>query len=211
MGGLGSGRHRGSRRDTVNSCREIDINWLNRKGFLRPGANRSLSWSLDGEYVASAGIIAGSGWIELRYEVSIDGGDWESISESVDIVQVPCTLGGSRPYFLCPGFVDGIACRRRVAKLHGGGRYFACRHCYDLAYSSRSEPFWDRLVRKSEKLRRRLGSDSGLGDRLPVRPKGMWRRTYDRICADIHQVEGQAQMSILTRLTPRNTFGVGEM
>ena len=37
MGGIGSGRPSGLGRDTVESCRAIDVNRLHREGCLRPG------------------------------------------------------------------------------------------------------------------------------------------------------------------------------
>ncbi len=77
--------------------------------------------------------------------------------ETVGIVRVPCRLGGSRPYFLCPGVVNGIVCGRRVAKLYGAGHYFLCRHCYGLTYSSQSENDYDRKLRRANKFRTRLG------------------------------------------------------
>ena len=44
----------------------------------------------------------------------ISGGEWEEIAETVGIVRVPCRLGGPRPYFICPGVANGIACGRRL-------------------------------------------------------------------------------------------------
>ena len=62
--------------------------------------------------------------LHLSYRVRVGGCDWEDVTETVRIVHVPCRLGGERPYFICPGVVNGIACGRRVAKLHGSRRYF---------------------------------------------------------------------------------------
>jgi hypothetical protein len=92
-----------------------------------------------------------------------------------------CRFGGARPYFICPGVVNGIACGRRVAKLHGPGRYFLCRHCYRLAHASQSEGTWDRAVRRASKISQRLGGDRGIDEPFPQKPKGMWQRTYERL------------------------------
>jgi hypothetical protein len=115
-------------------------------------------------------------WLHLSYRVRIGGGAWEDVAETVRIVHTPCRFGGARPYFICPGVLNGIACRRRVAKLHGPDRYFLCRHCCRLANASQREGEEDRALRRANKIRQRLG-----GDPVPQKPKGMWRRTYERL------------------------------
>jgi hypothetical protein len=117
----------------------------------------------------------------LSYCVRIGGGEWEDVAETIRIVRVPCRFGGVRPYFICPGAVNGIACGRRVAKLYGSGRYFLCRYCYRLAHASQSEGAWERTLRRANKIRQRLGGDPGMAAPFPERPKGMWRRTYERL------------------------------
>ena len=114
------------------------------------------------------------------------------MAESVRIVSVPCRFGGTRPYFICPGVVNGVACGRRVAKLYGPGRYFLCRHCYRLAHASQSEGKWDRGLRKANKIRMCLGGDPGMAAPFPPRPKGLWRRTYARLCEQAFEAEMRA-------------------
>jgi hypothetical protein len=114
------------------------------------------------------------------------------VEESVRIVRVPCRFGGSRPYFICPGVVNGVACGRRVAKLHGAARYFLCRHCYRLAHACQNESGWDRALRRANKIRQRLGGDPGMAASFPEKPKGMWRRTYERMCEEAFEAEMDA-------------------
>ena len=180
MGGYGSGRPSGFGRDTVESCRSIDVNRLHREGCLEPGWRGGWHWTLDGEKMASINLRAEHDRLRLTYRVRIGGGEWEDVKENIDIVHASCRFGGLRPYFLCPGVVSGVPCGRRVAKLHGPGRYFLCRYCYRLAYSSQNEGSWDRALRRSNKIRQRLGGDPGSVKSFPERPKGMWRQTYER-------------------------------
>src|SRR5688500_6985256 len=114
MGGFGSGRPGGHGRDTVEGCRSIDVNRLHKAGCLQPGWWGGWQWTRDGERVAWINLRAEVDGLHLSYRVSIGGGEWEDVAESVRIVRVPCRLGGARPYFICPGIVNGIACRRRV-------------------------------------------------------------------------------------------------
>lgn len=123
----------------MENCRSIDVNRLHKAGCLRPGWWGGWQWTRDGEKIASITLRAEAKRLHLSYRVRRGGGEWEEVEEIVRIVRVPYRFGGSRPYFICPGVVSGISCRRRVTKLHVLGRYFLCRHCYRLAHASQSE------------------------------------------------------------------------
>jgi hypothetical protein len=199
MGGYGSGRPGGSGRIKVESCRSIDVNRLHREGCLHAGWVGSSHWTREGERVASIGMRAGHDALYLSYSFSRGGGEWEDVAETVRIVRKPCRFGGTRPYFICPGIVNGIACGRRVAKLHGPGRYFLCRHCYRLAHASQSEDRWDRLLRRANKIRQRLGGDTGMAARFPRKPKRMWKRTYERLAEEVFEAELNADDAFARR------------
>jgi hypothetical protein len=112
MGGFGSGRPSGSGRDTVEACRSIDVNRLQKTDCLRPGWSGGWQWTNNGERVAWINLRAEANCVQLSYRVRIGGGEWGDIEETIRIVRVPCRFGGSRAYFLCPGVVNGIACGR---------------------------------------------------------------------------------------------------
>src|SRR4051794_5254461 len=139
MGGFGSGRPSGSGRDTVEACRSLDVNRLHREGCLRAGWVGGWQWTRDGEQVASISLSAETDRLHVTYCARGAAGDWEDVAETVRIVHVACRYGGSRPYFVCPGVVNGVACGRRVAKLYLSWRYFLCRHCHRLGHASQSE------------------------------------------------------------------------
>jgi hypothetical protein len=199
MGGLGSGRSSSLGRDTVESCRSIDVNRLHREGCLTADHCGSWQWIHDGEKVASIGIRAEEERLVLNYRYRGYDGEWEDVTEPVPIVQVPCRYGGSRPYFRCPGVTNGIACGRRVTKLYGKGRYFLCRHCYRLTYASQSEGAGDRALRRAGKIRMRLGGDPGTLSPFPARPKGMWRRTYRRLRREAEMAEHRSWVNTMQR------------
>lgn len=178
MGGYGSGRQ--SCKQKAEDCRSIDVNRLHREGCLRPGARGQWVWSRDGEETGRIGYQALRGQFVLNYRVSQFGGEWVSITEPIRITQAACNFGNHRPYFLCPGVVSGRHCGRRVGKLFLDGRYFLCRHCYNIAYSSQSEDRHDRMLRRANKLRMALGGAPGTAHWIAPKPKGMWTRTYQR-------------------------------
>ena len=182
MGGFGSGRSSGfGGRRVADGCRSLDINRLNRDGCLNNGFDGVLSWTREGESLASIRVKAEEGRLVVSYRVRVSEGDWEDVREMVRIVRVPCRFGGTRPYFYCPGVNSGVACERRVAKLFGAGRYFLCRHCYGLSYASQGEGQLDRARRRALKINRRLGTDGASGSSILARPKGMWTQTYERL------------------------------
>jgi hypothetical protein len=199
MGGFGSGRPSGYGRDTVEGCRSLDVNQMHREGCLRAGWRGIWEWKRNGERIAWIAMRAEEDWIVLNYNYRRYGDDWQSVEEQVPIIRVPCRFGGSRPYFLCPGVINGVACGRRVGKLYGAYKYFLCRHCYRLAYGSQSEGEWDRSLRRANKIRMRLGGDPGMASPFPHRPKGMWRRTYARLRNEAFEVELEADEAFAIR------------
>ena len=61
MGGIGSGRPAQEDRDTVESCRALDMNRRKWAGCLKPGWAGAWGWAQDGEQVASVRLRAVEG------------------------------------------------------------------------------------------------------------------------------------------------------
>jgi hypothetical protein len=188
MGGLGSGRWKDRGRKTVESYRTLDVNQLSEKGWLRPGWSSACQWT-DGNEGASINLRAEADWLHLSYTVRGGGGECEEVAETIPIVHVRCRFGGTRAYFICPGPRDGTDCGRRITKLHLSRRYFLCRHCNRLPYSSQYEQPWQRAVRRANKLKQCLGIEVGLAEPFPEKPKGMWVRTYACLLEEMFQAE----------------------
>jgi hypothetical protein len=103
----------------------------------------------------------------------------------VPLTWTACNFGGERPWFVCPG----AGCGRRVAVLYGPGRYFLCRHCYDLAYESQRENEMYRALHNAQDIRRRLGGSANMIEPFPERPKGMHHETYRRLREEHDEAE----------------------
>jgi hypothetical protein len=186
MGGLGSGRPRGSGRRLVENCRTLDANQLHGMGSLRPGATSNARWGEDDTKESAITLHAETDQLHLSYRARV-GGTWEDMSEIVALNRVPCRFGGQRVYFLCPGVVNGIACGRRVVKLYGVGHWFLCRHCHRLGHACQSASELQRCLRRGHRIRRRFGDDS---HRLvPVPPKGMALSTYAQLLDQVLAAE----------------------
>ncbi|UWR32508.1 hypothetical protein K3759_11120 [Sulfitobacter sp. W027] len=156
-------------------------------------------WSRDGEEVGRIGYSAEQGRLTLSYRFQRYGEEWESIKEAVHLSHADCHYGNQRPYFLCPGVLNGRHCGRRVGKLFLGGRYFLCRHCCGISYASQSEPRYDRMLRRANKLRVALGGEPGTVNCIAPKPKGMWHRTYQRKRFEIEWCEHQADRLFIAK------------
>lgn len=173
MGGDGSGRWHQSARGITPHYRKIDVRCWQRERLLIPGYSFGWQWVVDGEIKASIQVMAETDHIILSYRHRIGTADWASKEYPVRLVWTPCAFGGKRAWFLCPA----QGCGRRVAVLYGGG-IFACRHCHKLAYPSQRETPDDRLLRRADGIRARLGWDLGILNASGCKPKGMHWRTF---------------------------------
>lgn len=197
MGGYGSGRT--TSKQKAEQLASLEVNYLHHKGCLNLGTEGNLVWSRGGERIGQITYRAEQGRLVLLYNVRIHGGEWEPIEQHVNITYSSCNFGGKRPYLLCPGVVSGNHCGRRVGKLFAGGRYFLCRHCYQIAYGSQSEARYERMLRRANKLRIALGGEAGTANWIAPKPKGMWQRTYERTTREIEWCEGQADCIFTAR------------
>lgn len=184
MGGLGSGGWNASGAATTTDHRRIDVGKMQHAGALEPGAAHIWSWARNGETTARISSIGREDGLALAYNWRLAGEeDWTSITQLINVAYTACRFGGSRPYFVCP------RCSSRRLHLYGAGKYFYCRDCAQLTYQSRRERVRDRMLRRAQDLRERLGASLTLRSPLPPRPKHMRRATYDKLVSDIRDAE----------------------
>ena len=189
MGGYGSGRP--AYRCKAEDFRRLDANLMHRAGVFKQGRVGGWQRTVNGEHADYVSYAMEEYGLRFIYRSRSWGGDWQSRNYVVSLDWRPCNYGGARPYFRCPGVRCGRYCGRSVIKLYGGD-LFLCRHCHELAYRSQSEAPQDRLLRKANKKRMALGGEPGTDSWLPERPKGMWRRTYEREIDAILDAEEKA-------------------
>jgi hypothetical protein len=180
MGGWNSGRHSGY--PAVEDGLTIDLPLMLRRGWVKDGVlgSGSLHWSRNGErfaYVSHRYDLTDPANASLTLSFTWTPRDREPqrVEQRVALVSTQPNYGGRRWWMLCP------VSRRRVAKLHlppGSGK-FACRKAWRLPYRSQRVAHRDRPFEKLFRLQRKLGSYEGWESPLR-RPKGMWRRTYER-------------------------------
>ncbi|MGH8542022.1 MAG: hypothetical protein ACRETW_16150 [Stenotrophobium sp.] len=195
MGGPGSGnRWRSGGKSTTDDYRTLDVRRWAQAGVLRHGYWGGWQWTRDGETVASIQMRTEYDCVTLIYRHRGGGDEWKDEQYPVRIVRTSCHLGGSRPWFICPA----LGCGRRVAILYGGG-IFACRHCYQLAYSSAREDSGDRATRRADRLRTRLGWEPGILNGEGGKPKWMRWRTFERLAARHDALVGRSMQAMMVK------------
>lgn len=179
MGGWGSGRYGG--RPTADASHRIDLAWMMRTGRAKVGASiwGSLSWTRGGQPSGSIRYTAimdtpGEERLELSYTRG-KGDDAEKVKQTVLLCFTRPNYGGKRWWMICP--YRGV----RVGKLYlpPGGDRFASRRAWRLGYQIQRVAQHDRASERLFRFQRKLGGEQGLGA-FPRRPKGMWRRTWER-------------------------------
>lgn len=94
------------------------------------------------------------GWFRLSYTKTRTG---EQVDYRITLTTTRAPWGAVRWWFVCPLVTNGRPCGRRAGKLYlpPGARYYGCRHCYRLTYTSCNES------RKYDGLYRTLARDMG--------------------------------------------------
>ena len=161
MGGPGSGSHyhwwRRGKKTTVEDCLSLDALRWTRKGILQAGTRQTGRWIWQYRggreccigYEVEAGV-AGLGYVRLSYTTDRGGGK-ESSTYVIRLTATRPRFGGLRWWFVCPLVVHGWPCELRVGKLclPPGCRYFGCRTCYALTYTSSQQSHkYDRMYRE---------------------------------------------------------------
>jgi hypothetical protein len=186
MGSWLSGRR--PEKVTVESCLTLNLALMLRRGSIKPGAFTAGSWTWTSTRTGETrGTISyeanlcdlNAAWVRLHYSVGDKPQDYR-----VWLRRVPCRFGGYRWWWQCP------RTGRDSAKLYlpPGGTMFLSRRAYRMAYISERGGPVDRSHRRQARLYAKLGKQYVLFDQCPPRrPKGMHRRTYERLQAETMQ------------------------
>ena len=182
MGGYGSGRTEW--RAKAERALKLDISQLKKRDCLKPGYTFTWRWTWTSGDSSSINITTRESALELNYRVKNPGEDWQDQNQHIALTYTECNYGGTRPWFICP------QCSRRVGVLYSRC-LFLCRHCTNVAYTSKSENLPDRMLRKANKIRDRLGADYGVHN-IIRRPKGMNWDNFWRLHDEVEMLESRA-------------------
>ncbi len=140
------GRPSWTTRLTVEQCRILRVESMQRDGVFRSGAGSSWTtlWKDNSGFIEAAlGFVV----VRERGELALII-DPEQVKQYLGMrilgrYEVPITstrphLGGARYWFRCPVRRDGSPCGKRVGRLYlpPEMQTFGCRRCYNLTYKS---------------------------------------------------------------------------
>jgi hypothetical protein len=131
--------------------------------------------------------------LRLSYKVLQGEGEWERVSETIQLDTTVCRYGGQRYWFRCP------RCHRRTRILYINKRPYCCRVCLGLAYQSQRELATDRNLERWQSLLCRLGGGGSISQQPRPRPKGMQRRVYRRLLEEIADARLNFWVSVAER------------
>lgn len=195
MGGYGSSRWYGyARRTTVEDCRQLDINRLACGNNLCGSPFIWGWWNSNGERKAWIGIYPETSGLRLVYTIT-QYGQKQHMDYPVTVSRVRVGYG-ERPYFCCP------RCGKHCLKLYLNSQYFTCRSCANLSYECQREKPEDRAMRRSRKIRRRIGASMSMADSiLPWdKPKRMRWDTFYQLRNEAENLEHKGWQAIAQRL-----------
>jgi hypothetical protein len=185
-GGSRYGAGRPGYRGKAEHLQRVEIGRWHRGGYLHAGTRFTWSWNCGGDPTGSIGVqVFGPDSLRLQYAIVGDDDRRRDASLTIRIDHTSCNYGGSRPWFVCP------VCHHRAGVLYLRAGRFACRCCNRVAYVSQSCDALDWMWRKEAKIEARLGDNWR-------RPKGMRRRTHDRLIEELVDCEDRRSDAFCT-------------
>jgi hypothetical protein len=189
MGGPGSGkgirRKKSNRKTFTSELHFLDSFQLFRLHQQMPLS--SYSWAF--------------GWIKISRDlanIEINRGNHNLIKQ-VSLTSTPCFFGKQRYWFVCP------SCKRNIRKLYLQSIQLGCQRCLNLEYPSQNETTADRILRKRDRIIKRLTISS---ENCLSKPIGMHKRTYLYLKALEEKLVNSAYIAFL--YSARNAQCIGQ-
>ena len=165
------------RKQLTDELVQLDVMRLPLRSNRNPLTYFSIRWP--GSLTPYIGLFSRSD-NRLRILPNRKSGDLSSQTFKIQLTTTECNFGGKRFWFICPN----TSCRRRCRILYFKV-CFRCRVCLNLSYPSQNETVHERLMRRAEKVRKRLGWKPGILNDNGVKPKYMHLSTFEKLLSDL--------------------------
>lgn len=138
------GRYYWSKKEEADGLKQVSVSFLKKHGYFDYGWHSgTITWSRNGEETGNisiqSSITENEQHVRFIYtQTNRYTGEQNDFDYKIPLTTTPCYFGGKRYWFTCPWCTNGVYCGRCVGVLYLGGKYFACRHCYNLTYKSKN-------------------------------------------------------------------------
>ena len=131
----------------ADDLKKISTSFLYKHDYFVGFRSGIITWTRNGwggvEHKESVGIEVSTSeetnYLRIHYtHTDRQTQEKKDFDYKVPLTITNCRFGGKRYWFTCPMYRSGVYCGKRVGVLYKDGDYFACRHCYNLTYSSRN-------------------------------------------------------------------------
>jgi hypothetical protein len=136
-------------------------------------------WSVGGCPIASARLSRLGRFMNVSYSEPSEAAS--SVTTTIRLTETACNFGGGRVWFLCP------TCERRTGSIFLVEPTPKCRVCLRLKYQSQREGAPDGILNRAILIRNRL-QGRGSAFSYGAKPKGMHRRTYQRLVGELERL-----------------------
>jgi len=131
----------------------LSVFWLKKHGYLNKDYSYnsgSITWTYGYSENKNSikfsinrdnwGTVNEKTYIRLQYtHTSCQTEEKEEMDYKIQLTTTLCNFGGKRYWFVCPFTKNGRYCGRRVGVIYSIGKYWGCRHCGEIAYSSQMQ------------------------------------------------------------------------
>jgi hypothetical protein len=131
----------------ADNIKKISTSFLRKHGYFIGWKSGTITWTRSGfwgEDKSSVGVEVSTmndeNYLRIHYtQTDNNTQEKKNFDYKIPLITTPCPYGGKRYWFTCPMSRNGKYCGRKVSVIYKDGDYFACRHCYNLTYSSRNQ------------------------------------------------------------------------
>lgn len=121
----------------------------------------------------------------------------EKLTTEIKISSKSCHFGGFQYFVCCP------YCQRQVKILYLHDNLLACRHCFQMRYSSQNETLSFRLHRKRKKIGAKINHNEW------EKPKWMRQKTFSKLRKEYFELDEKEQIADFFSL--KNNQSVNEI
>lgn len=138
------GRYYYNKKQEADSLEQVNVSFLKKRHYFDNGARTGyITWSRRGEKIGEISIQSYifdfEQYIRFIYtQTNRHTGEKHDFDYKIPLTTTSCHFGGKRYWFICPWYINGVYCGKRVGALYLADKYLACRHCYNLTYNSRN-------------------------------------------------------------------------